>query len=110
MVAANALSSSLTTGDAKTLNGDSIEVVVRRRSVNIMINDANVIDADIIASNGIVHAIDAVLTPPSGEPADPTKRPTRKPVVSNRYTSFFHDFGEIRRQTCRTSSSLLLCK
>ena len=30
----------------------------------VMVNDANVIATDVAASNGVIHAIDAVLLPP----------------------------------------------
>merc|ERR1719401_80199 len=36
-------------------------------SSGVMVNDADVIVADFIASNGIVHVIDAVLLPPSSK-------------------------------------------
>ncbi len=34
-----------------------------------MVNDANVVKADILASNGIIHVIDKVLLPPEEEEA-----------------------------------------
>merc|ERR1712003_546700 len=63
VIAANALSSSLVSGAINTLNGDKVKVTVIGSGV--MINDADVILADVIASNGIVHVIDEVLLPPS---------------------------------------------
>jgi uncharacterized surface protein with fasciclin (FAS1) repeats len=33
--------------------------------MGVMVNDANVVTADIVASNGVIHVIDAVLLPPS---------------------------------------------
>jgi len=41
----------------------------------IMVNDARVIDPDVMAANGVIHAIDAVLIPPESTPA-PTLTPT----------------------------------
>mmetsp|Transcript_36527 Transcript_36527/g.82174 ORF Transcript_36527/g.82174 Transcript_36527/m.82174 type:complete len:353 (-) Transcript_36527:40-1098(-) len=64
VVAANALSSSLATGDVETLNGATVAVTV---DDGVMVNDSTVIIADIITSNGIIHVIDAVLLPPSDD-------------------------------------------
>ncbi len=46
-------------------NGDSVAITVREG--NLFINDSQVITADIEASNGIIHVIDAVLIPPADE-------------------------------------------
>jgi uncharacterized surface protein with fasciclin (FAS1) repeats len=40
------------------------EVQVRRRRGTLYINEARVIEPDIAASNGVIHAIDQVLIPP----------------------------------------------
>ncbi len=48
---------------AKTLNGARIAFATKGSKV--MVNDARVITPDIRASNGIVHAINGVLIPPS---------------------------------------------
>ncbi len=45
----------------QTLSGDFITVTTEDNQVKI--NDATVVAADILASNGIVHIIDAVLVP-----------------------------------------------
>ncbi len=49
--------------EVATLNGATILVSVDGDSV--MVNDANVTQTDIFASNGVIHVIDAVLLPPS---------------------------------------------
>lgn len=49
--------------EAKTVNG--APVVVEVDGGNVMINDAEVATADVEASNGVIHVIDAVLLPPA---------------------------------------------
>jgi uncharacterized surface protein with fasciclin (FAS1) repeats len=51
--------------EAKTVNGAQVDVKVNGGTV--MINDAKVTTADIVASNGVIHVIDAVLMPPAKE-------------------------------------------
>ena len=64
-VVANNIDSSMITQNMnfKMLNDEIVKVTVSEAGV--MMNDATVIIPDIIASNGIIHAIDAVLIPPS---------------------------------------------
>ena len=45
----------------KTANGASLDVVVRQGKVQV--NGANVVKADVAASNGVIHVIDSVLIP-----------------------------------------------
>ncbi len=54
-------STDLASGEVATLTGDSVMVNVDESAVTI--NDANVVAADIEASNGVIHVIDAVLLP-----------------------------------------------
>jgi len=56
------------------VNGDTLIVT----SVDpVTINDANVVEVDLLASNGIIHVIDTVLIPPADEstPADDSTPP-----------------------------------
>ena len=48
--------------EAKTVNGETVDVMVDGGSV--MINDAKVTAADVTASNGVIHVIDSVILPP----------------------------------------------
>lgn len=45
----------------KTVNGEPLKITTRDGKV--MINDANVVKANILCSNGVIHAIDTVLLP-----------------------------------------------
>jgi uncharacterized surface protein with fasciclin (FAS1) repeats len=45
----------------KTVNGQSLDVVVRGGKVYV--NGAQVVSADVAASNGVIHVIDTVLLP-----------------------------------------------
>ena len=46
----------------ETLEGDAIQVI--SSSTGVTVNGANVVSADIGASNGVIHVIDAVILPP----------------------------------------------
>lgn len=48
---------------ATTLNGSDLKI--KTDDGKVMINDAHVTSADIMASNGIIHVIDKVLLPPT---------------------------------------------
>jgi uncharacterized surface protein with fasciclin (FAS1) repeats len=50
---------------AKTVQGQDIKIDASKWHLhkNIKINDANVIKADIVADNGVIHVIDKVLLP-----------------------------------------------
>jgi uncharacterized surface protein with fasciclin (FAS1) repeats len=49
--------------EAMTLNGSDIKIKVDDGKV--MVNDSQVVGADVLASNGIIHVIDTVLLPPT---------------------------------------------
>ncbi|MBA89046.1 MAG: hypothetical protein CMB16_07270 [Euryarchaeota archaeon] len=64
VVSGSVLSTDLTDGMvAPALNGDDLSFTVNADGV--MVNDANVVSADVIASNGVIHVIDTVLMPPA---------------------------------------------
>ncbi|XP_033744552.1 transforming growth factor-beta-induced protein ig-h3-like [Pecten maximus] len=50
------------TGSLKTLNGNSVNLTVSLDGVKV--NGANVISVDETVSNGVIHMLDTVLTPP----------------------------------------------
>src|SRR5690348_4538001 len=48
---------------AKTLNGKSVRIRVSGK--NVFVNQAKVTKANVMASNGVIHVINAVLIPPA---------------------------------------------
>jgi uncharacterized surface protein with fasciclin (FAS1) repeats len=48
-----------------TLNGAALDIAVRNGAVYV--NGAQVTTADIVASNGVIHVIDAVVLPPAAK-------------------------------------------
>ncbi len=63
--------------DVTTVSTDTVRVTIAGKSVKV--NDSNVIATDIMATNGIIHVIDAVLLPPNlklaATPAPTTSTP-----------------------------------
>lgn len=64
VVPGSVLSTSLKSGDVKSVEGTSLKVAVGTGKVTV--GGANVVKADIKASNGVIHVIDKVLMPPKG--------------------------------------------
>ena len=62
VVSGRVLSTDLSSGEVQSLQGGPITVRVSPNGV--MVNDANVVQADIKGSNGVIHAIDQVILPP----------------------------------------------
>jgi transforming growth factor-beta-induced protein len=61
VVSGNVLSSDLSDGlEAATLNGESVKFDL---SSGVKVNSSNVVAADLIAQNGVVHVVDSVLVP-----------------------------------------------
>jgi len=80
VVAGNVKASDVVTLEsAETLQGGSLTITVEGDVVRI--NGAQVVIADIEASNGTIHVIDAVLLPPAPEEAaaEPTAAPAGEP-------------------------------
>ena len=51
---------------AKTLQGENVAVVVCDKGT-VKVGGANVVTTDVLASNGVIHVIDAVIMPPSND-------------------------------------------
>ena len=68
VIAGTVKSTDLSNGlKAKTVQGEAITVNIHGKSVRF--NQSNLVKADIMASNGVIHVIDTVLIPPSLMPA-----------------------------------------
>ena len=61
VVAGNVPSAQVKTGAVKTVQGQSLDV--KATSGGVRVNDAKVVKADIVASNGVIHVIDKVVMP-----------------------------------------------
>ena len=57
----------VTLDSAATVNGASVSITVSDEGVKV--DDANVTAVDVLASNGVIHVIDAVILPPAGPTA-----------------------------------------
>jgi len=67
VVAGEVFAADVTTGDVTTVEGSTFMVDT---SEGVVINGtANVTATDIVASNGVIHVIDAVILPPGVDPA-----------------------------------------
>jgi len=62
VVSGSLTSDQLTSGEVATVEGSPVNVVVEGTAVTV--DDATVIQPDIPASNGVIHAIDRVILPP----------------------------------------------
>ena len=58
-------SSQLTSGQVKTVEGSPVTLKVNTTTSTVTVNGAKVIQADIPASNGVVHVVDKVILPPN---------------------------------------------
>lgn len=62
VVPGNVTSADITPGEVETVEGSPVTIAVDGSDVTV--GEATVVEADILASNGVVHAIDRVLLPP----------------------------------------------
>lgn len=60
VIGSEVLSTALVNGPVATLNGQSVTISL---TAGVMVNNATVVTADVLASNGVVHVIDRVLLP-----------------------------------------------
>jgi len=65
VVAGNVMAADVTDGDVPTVEGQTVTLST---ADGVTVNGAKVIQADVVASNGVIHAIDAVILPPDVDP------------------------------------------
>ncbi|WP_298980786.1 fasciclin domain-containing protein [Caldilinea sp.] len=81
VVAGKVMSSDLSDGlEVATLQGESVKFTLSDGAA--MVNDANIIAADIEASNGVIHVIDTVILPPSIVAAAAAAEEAAEPVAT----------------------------
>ena len=66
VVAGKVMAADVTAGDVATVEGQNITLAT---DGGVTVNGANVVTADVEASNGVIHVIDAVILPPDVDPA-----------------------------------------
>ena len=66
VVSGTVLAADVTAGDVPTVEGRNITITT---DMGVKVNGANVVTTDIIASNGVIHVIDAVILPPDVDPS-----------------------------------------
>ena len=63
VVSGQVLAADIKNGNVKTLEGK--DIMLDKKADGVYVNNAKVVKADIKASNGVIHEIDAVLLPPA---------------------------------------------
>jgi len=66
VVSGKVLAADVTDGDVPTVEGQSVKLSTMG---GVTVNGAAVVTADVLASNGVIHAIDAVILPPDVDPS-----------------------------------------
>ncbi len=66
VVPGTVMAADIADGDVATVEGQNVTLST---ADGVTVNGATVVQADIVASNGVVHVIDAVIVPPDVDPA-----------------------------------------
>ena len=61
VVPAKVLAADVTTGEAPTVNGKML--ALKADGMGVMVNNAKVVAADLVGSNGVIHVVDTVILP-----------------------------------------------
>jgi uncharacterized surface protein with fasciclin (FAS1) repeats len=71
VVSGTVMAADVTDGDVATVEGQNITLST---ASGVTVNGVNVVAADVLASNGVIHAIDAVILPPGVDVAKLIKK------------------------------------
>ena len=71
VVSGTVMAADVTDGDVATVEGSNIKLST---ASGVTVNGANVVTADVVATNGVIHAIDAVILPPGVDVAKLLKK------------------------------------
>ena len=71
VVSGTVMAADVTDGDVATVEGQNITLST---ASGVTVNGANVVAADVLASNGVIHAIDDVILPPGVDVAKLIKK------------------------------------
>jgi uncharacterized surface protein with fasciclin (FAS1) repeats len=71
VVSGAVMAADVTDGDVATVEGSNIKLST---ASGVTVNGAKVVAADVLASNGVIHAIDAVILPPGVDVAKLLKK------------------------------------
>jgi uncharacterized surface protein with fasciclin (FAS1) repeats len=66
VVPGTVMAADITDGDVATVEGQSVTLST---ADGVTVNGAKVVQADVVADNGVIHVIDAVILPPGVDPA-----------------------------------------
>lgn len=66
VVSGAVMAADVTAGEVPSVEGQNITVTT---DMGVQVNGANVVTTDIVASNGVIHVIDAVILPPDVDPS-----------------------------------------
>ncbi len=66
VVPGTVMAADITDGDVATVEGQNVTLST---ADGVTVNGAKVVQADIVADNGVIHVIDAVILPPDVDPA-----------------------------------------
>lgn len=84
VIPAKVASAEIQPGEVATVEGDAVNLQVATDTQTVMVNNAKVVQPDILGSNGVIHVIDQVMLPPDVQL--PTTQPTETQPIETQPT------------------------